>query len=77
MLADRVLLRIRLTMVRLGWIGMAPMWPDSLRTMLLLVMVVVVVVIVCCVPRPRPISKISARYIIAQQGSEQRTFESN
>jgi len=75
MLADRVLLRIRLTMVRLGWIGMAPMWPDNLRTMLLLVMVVVV--IVCCVPRPIPISNISARYIIAQQGSEQRTFESN
>ncbi len=58
-------------MVRLGWIGVAHVRPDCMRTML------GIVVIVCCVPRPISISKIVARCIIAQQGSEQRTFESN
>jgi len=38
---------------------------------------VVMVGNVCLRPRPIPVSKIIARYIIAQQGSEQRTFESN
>ena len=66
---DRVLLWIRPAMVGLGWMGMARVWPDCMRT------IVVLVVTVCCVPRPIPISGIVARNVIAQQGSEKRTFE--
>lgn len=69
MLANRGLLWVRLAMIRLVWVGMAPVWPGCMRT--------VVVVIVCCVPWPIPVSKIIARHSIAQQGSEQRTFERN
>jgi NO-binding membrane sensor protein with MHYT domain len=61
---------MRLASIRLVGIGIARMRPNCMGA-------VVMVGNVCLRPRPIPVSKIIARYIIAQQGSEQRTFESN
>ena len=58
---------MRLAMMRLVWVGNARMGPNCMGT----------VMIVGCVPWPTHVSKIIARHVIAQQGSEQRTFERN